>query len=396
MVLRGAIGLAAVGLVSLLASACSRGDFHDATSIDDTNVGPDPAFSGDGGSDADGPAPTCATAKVPITRTTIFMQIILDGSGSMNDPLAPGGASGLKWKAASEALVSFFDDLLAKKDLSFGVGLFLFDGTKGVPDFLVPDVSIRQVDATQHAALKSRITQSTPQGGTPIKLALEGQIPLLEKYVAQGSLKAKGKRVLVVITDGVPDGPADVQPTVQGQCVKLVADALAHSPPITTFAVGVGDPASDESTYNEVFVGRLASAGGAAAPGCSPGWNQSSPAGQTPCHFQITPATKTAAQIRAELLAAIDAIRGAVSTCEFTLVRPDGTTGVADPSRVNVVLTTSDGKVATVPQDAIDGWTYDDATTPTTVIFHGAACDRVKSETDGKVEIELGCKTLVK
>ena len=33
---------------------------------------------------------------------------------------------------------------------------------------------------------------------------------------------------------------------------------------------------------------------------------------------------------------------------------------------------------------------------PKTVLFHGAACNRVKVESNGKVEIELGCKTLVK
>jgi hypothetical protein len=145
-----------------------------------------------------------------------------------------------------------------------------------------------------------------------------------------------------------------------------------------------------------MFVGRLATVGGAAAPGCSPGWNESSPPGSIPCHFQVTPGAKTAVQLRDELLAAINAIRGAVASCEFTLERPDGSAGVADPSRVNVVFTDGDGKQTKVPQNASDGWTYDDPENPSTVVFHGPACDRVKAEVDGKVEIELGCKTLVK
>jgi hypothetical protein len=387
------------GAVTLgLLFACGKGE-RDAF---DTPNGPDmmnpgPGFTEEAGTpDTGKAAPTCATAKVPITRTTIYMEIILDGSGSMLDPLVMGGPPGLKWKAASDALISVYDDLLMKKDLAFGMGLFLFDGTKGVPDFSVADIPIREVDQIQHDALKNRIKQSTPQGGTPIKLALEGQIPLLETYVAQGSLKPNGKRVLVIMTDGVPDGPADVQPMVQAQCVQLVQDANKHNPSVTTFAIGVGDPNSDETTYNPVFVGNLAIAGGAAAPGCLPGWNKSSPPGQIPCHFQITPGMKSATQIRDELIAAFDTIRGAVSSCEFTLEKPDGTMGVADPTRVNVVFSGSDGTDTTVPQDPKDGWTYDDPGNPQSVIFHGASCQKVKAETNGKVQIELGCKTVVK
>ena len=40
--------------------------------------------------------------------------------------------------------------------------------------------------------------------------------------------------------------------------------------------------------------------------------------------------------------------------------------------------------------------TYDDASAPTSVTFHGASCKQVKAESGGKVAIELGCKTLVK
>lgn len=387
----------AVSVGCLLAQGCSQGEVRDLGPAEpDSGSGPGEVFAPDGGGDSPGIEAQCATATVPIARTTIYMQIILDGSGSMNDPLVEGGPTGLKWKAAKDAFVAFFDDLALKKDPAFGVGLFLFDGTKGVQDFLIWDVPIRSVDTYHHTQLKNRITKSTPAGGTPIKRALEGQLPILKSFTPSSPLKANGKRVLVLITDGVPDGPSDIQPVVQGQCAQLVEDAFKGTPSITTFAVGVGDPASDESTYNEAFVGRLAVAGGAPAAGCSPAWNQSSPPGQLPCHLQISPGAKTAVQLRDELLAAIATIRGAVASCEFALERPDGSQGVADPSRVNVTFTGNDGKGTTVLQSGTDGWTYDDATNPTTVIFHGAACERVKTEVDGKVEIQLGCKTLVK
>src|SRR2546430_530464 len=146
------------------------------------------------------------------------MQIVLDGSGSMD---------GVKWQAASGALLAFFDDLAKKNDYTYAVGLFLFDGTQDVHAFSVPDVPIRQVDAPQHAELASRIQGSTPAGGTPLKLALQGQVPILEAFVPIFPLKPSGKKVLVVITDGVPDGPPDVLPAVKSQCAQLVKDARA-------------------------------------------------------------------------------------------------------------------------------------------------------------------------
>lgn len=337
----------------------------------------------------------CGGALVALSRAPLYMLFIVDGSGSMLDPIVPGGPTGLKWSAAKDALVAFFDAMAAQKDFTFAAGLFLFDGTKGVPDFVQADVPIHFVDSTQQAALKKRITNATPQGGTPLKRALEGQIPFVESFVPSAPLASGGKRVVVVLSDGVPDGSADVQPMVQQQCIDIVENARKGAGAVTTFAVGVGDPTSSASTYDEVFVGKLASAGGAARPGCTPGWNESSPAGQTPCHFQVTPGSKTAAQIRDELLAALDAIRGAAQGCELTLVQPDGSPGVPDPAKVNVVFTDANGVDSAVPKDSANGWSYDDPSRPTRVIFNGEACRRLQSVSNGKVKVELGCATRV-
>lgn len=337
----------------------------------------------------------CAGALVTLARAPLYMLFIVDGSGSMLDPLVPGGPTGLKWSAARDALVSFFDAMAAQKDFTFAAGLFLFDGTKGVPDFTQADVPIHYVDATQQALLKNRITASTPQGGTPLKRALEGQIPFVESFVPSLPLASGGKRVVVVISDGVPDGSAEVQPMVQQQCIDLVDNARKGPAAVTTFAVGVGDPTSSTSTYDEVFVGKLATAGGAARPGCTPGWNETSPTGQTPCHFQVTPGSKTSAQIRDELLAALDSIRGAAQGCELALVQPDGSPGVPDPSKVNVVFTDANGVATAVPKDPVNGWSYDDPSRPTRVVFNGESCKKLQSVSNGKVKVELGCATRV-
>lgn len=337
----------------------------------------------------------CAGALVTLARAPLYMLFIVDGSGSMLDPIVPGGPTGLKWSAARDALASFFDAMAAQKDFTFAAGLFLFDGTKGVPEFLQADVPIQYVDAAHQALLKKRIMASTPQGGTPLKRALEGQIPFVESFVPSAPLASGGKRVVVVLSDGVPDGSADVQPMVQQQCIDLVDNARKGPGAVTTFAVGVGDPASTTSTYDEVFVGKLAISGGAARAGCTPGWNETSPAGQTPCHFQVTPGSKTAAQIRDELLGALDSIRGAAQGCDVALVQADGSPGVPDPSKVNVVFTDANGVDTAVPKDSTNGWTYDDPSRPTRVEFHGESCAKLQAVSNGKVKVELGCATRV-
>lgn len=380
----------------LLMQACSRGS--DATPEELVPLEPLPAqpvFTPDAGHADGNDDAKCAGALVTLSRVPVYMLVIMDGSGSMLDPLVPNGPIGLKWKAAKDALVSFVDDTAKAKNYSFAVGLFLFDGTKGVPDFTQVDVPIHYVDAQQATLLKNRVNGATPQGGTPLKRAIEGQLPWLESFVPSQPLKPNGKRVLLVITDGVPDGPSDIQPVVKGQCVKLLEDARKGPGAVTSFAVGVGDPSSSEYTYDEVFMGQMAVAGGAPADGCTPGWNQSSPANEKPCHFQITPGQKTAAQIRDEMLAAIEEVRGTVSNCQFPLQQADGSPGVPDPKKVNVVYTDADGNTTKVPQDPVNGWTYDDPANPTTVILHGDACKRTKSESEGKLSVELGCATRV-
>lgn len=69
--------------------------------------------------------------------------------------------------------------------------------------------------------------------------------------------------------------------------------------------------------------------------------------------------------------------------------------GIPDPNRANVIFTDAKGKPTTIAQDEGNGWSFDDPTAPTTVILHGQACARLKQESTGKIEGELGCATRV-
>jgi hypothetical protein len=388
-----------MGLFAVVASqgcgaTASRSGFSDpdaAPREPQDSFGYDASPGTDGGEEAG----VCAGAFVKLERSPVYMLVIMDGSGSMDDPLVPGGATGLKWQAARDAMIQFIDGAKNSNDTGFGLGLFLFDGTKGVQEFQTHDVAIDHVDAQQAMALKGRILGSTPNGGTPLKRAIEGQLGVLSTFSAYPPLRKNGKRVLVVMTDGVPDGDATIQAQLKQECIDLVDAARSGSSSITTFAVGIGEPSSSPGTFDEQFMGRLAVAGGAAKAGCDPTWSEASPAGVTPCHFQVTPGSQSAGQIQSQLFAAIEAIRGAASNCEFPLEISGDATGVPDPTKVNIAFTDGTGKKTSVPKDPKNGWSFDNPSSPKAIRLNGTACDQARSESNGTLEVELGCSTRV-
>ena len=140
-------------------------------------------------------------------------------------------------------------------------------------------------------------------------------------------------------------------------------------------------------------MGNLAVAGGAPNEPCDPNeltvtWNM--------CHFQITPSGQpNPGELELQFAAAIDKIRSRVSSCTLTIDVVDG--GTVDPGKVNVRFTDSVTGITTVfPQDAANGWTYDDPSAPTAIILHGGACTDLMDDPDGDVQVVLGCTSITK
>jgi len=410
-VLGGACTVLAASLFGQGCGSSETSEFKDpdasGSSSGSPPVGPGFEMSGDAGGDAGGQDPltnTCATASAEAKRIPVYMQFIIDGSGSMDgatgqappndyvagereaDPAMPARQTGKKWIAVRDALAAFSDDLATKNDPSFAVGLFLFSSTT-VKSATSVDVPIKFVDAAQSAALKARLAPPIfANGGTPLCASIDGQLGILKAYTPTAPVQTGGKYVLVAMTDGIPTDS-------KMACLASVTAARTGTPPVATFAVGVGnEDASPTLVYDEAFMKDLAQAGGTAVAGCNPNWGNADKTGK-PCHFQITPGTKTAAQIKVDFLAAINAIRDAVASCEFPLTKPAGS-GDIDPANVNVVMTSGGGTDTTIPQNPTDGWTYDDPTNPTKVTLKGKSCDTLKGDPAAKIKIVVGCKTV--
>ncbi len=334
----------------------------------------------------------CAKGSASLAQVPLYVLFLVDGSGSMGTDAA--GHPSAKWPAFSKSFRKFVDSLEAQNNPTVGAGLFLFDGAKDLPGFSQDDVPVRYVDARQGALLRNRLASAVISGGTNTVFTLQGQLPLLRDFLPIGALKAGGRRVAVMISDGVPSGPSDVLPMTKARCVNMVQEARMWSPSVSFFSVGVGEPTADPSDYDPVFMGDLAVAGGESEAGCLPGWNAQSPVGSKPCHFQITPGAKTVDQLAQDFLDMMQRIQG-TATCTLAIGAPQGG-GTIDPSAVNVVMIDDKGKQTPVLQDPVDGWTYDDPQNPTLIKLHGSACVDAKRLVGGTVEVKLGCKTQVK
>jgi hypothetical protein len=324
----------------------------------------------------------CASAVVQAKRAPAYLLFVQDGSDSMADQN--------RWAAVVPALESMFAKMQAAADPSIAAGLILFPD-KGGPYPSSADVPVAYVSAAQASALDTRLGAGLALG-TPTQAAIQGGYSELETFQPKAPLEPNGKKILVLITDGVP---TDACATLLGigsytsnPCVTLAAQELgASSPkgPIETFVIGVGQfPSTDNTTFDPRFVGNLAKAGGTAPAGCNP--DETANAANL-CYFEIDPSKATsAAQLQAQITAALDAIRGKVGSCEFA-IQSSGV-GVFDSTKVNVTI---DGQ--TVLQDPANGWTYDNPTTPTQILLHGASCQKATGTLTANVSIVLGCAT---
>lgn len=346
------------------------------------------------GSVAEGGGPLgdagCATATAKATKSPVYMLFVVDGSGSMSQ--------NNKWTAATTALKAIFADMNKAADPGIGVGMLVFsdsqDPTGGNGPYPNPnDVPINFVGSAQLSALDNRLGGS-PFDGTPTGSALQGGYTELENFVAMTPLPPGGQKVLVLLTDGVPTDNCAQNGgsyTSNACVVEAAAELMKAKPqgPILTYVIGTGVfPSTDLTNFDPNFLGNLALAGGSGPKNCNPNENSVS---TDLCYFEVDPTQGSASQTEMAFENAINAIRGQVLSCTFPLnVNTDA--GMIDPTKVNVTV---DGM--TVSQDPVNGWTYDNPTNPTEIIFHGTSCNELKNPDAGsaQVNIILGCATVV-
>ncbi len=407
------------------------------------NSGQNSSSNGVGGFNmGDAGLPACATFSAKAQQAPAAMTIVLDGSASMNNSS--------KWSSAQLAIINAVD-----KDIfdTMSLGLMVFPSNYMNPPscictylgvdqatcnaLVAPGVScgvsvLPQVPMAEAGTNKSNGASgvrrqiydwlvghnplSNGDDGSPIYQALKNSYDVLK-------LQNIDRRIAVLITDGGFSCTSVASPARAGYAdgygcpdweypasVNALISGARTDPakPINTFVVGVPgsnstgqkDGAFDTAPYNMLLALSTYAVSGSPEtvdPSCSKDamFTQGGAAPAKPCHLDLS-----TGPFDANVLAnAISKIRGAALGCVYDLPPPPmGQT--IDKATVNVNVTIG-GTTMTLPKrkDPADMCTVDgcwDYTPDDKVQIFGKTCDDLNSAAAGKVDIYVGCETILK
>ncbi len=432
--LRGSAIALSLGVAAAWGCAASRGSAPSGSGGSGGSSGDASATGGAGGNlsvpDASDdhkltPDGACAAQTYKAKHAPAAVLIVLDRSSSMS--------TNGKWSAAQLAIAQAIDldsfDNLALGLLAYPAsqvpgpaclfGLSVSCGITALAQVQLADAGTDKSNATtgvRHQIynwLTSHFPDKTATDASPGYDAMNAAIQALQAY------KINGKRVMVFISDGgfsctslsSRGGYSD------GQCpdweypsnvIQLLHAAYTDpKKPVTTFIIGV--PGSDSTGQTQgayataPYHMRLALSAYAYAgatkevpAGCDGVFSKTGADPTTPCHFDMT----TGAFNAQALADVVDKIRGKALGCVYEVPQPES--GTVDPNSVNVDLT-ADGKSSSPKKRAdatdtctTDGcWDYTDAS-QSQIELIGKACDDVKNATTAKVQILVGCPTVIK
>lgn len=352
------------------------------TIIDDSGVVIPPTEDGGGIGTQDGGLEACAKGKTGTRKLPGYIELVLDGSGSM------GGA---KWTALVSAVKQVMTKWKNDADPTFGAGVSIFEDSNDPTGGNGPypssaDVKIRVVDASQVSKVNTRVSGSSG-GLTPSLEALTGNYTYIDAFnPTTGGLPTGGKKIVVFMSDGAPSDDT-VGSNGSSACSALAKRYLTKG--ITTYSILFADSSTTASLRS--FMGGIAqNGGGIANPNCS----ATSTTPSKYCHFEVDTSSGNTATIAQKFYDAVQQARNSIDPCTLAIEKQPGQD--FDPTLVNVTVTDGNGNKTTVPQDPTNGWTFDDAANPQNVIVHGTTCDTVKNDQKSSVELILGCPTITR
>ncbi|MEM9694256.1 MAG: vWA domain-containing protein [Myxococcota bacterium] len=307
---------------------------------------------------------TCGAVVVEPAPVPAALFVAVDKSGSMDD--------NNKWVRTTGAFSSFFSSPdAAELDVALrfwpdadGCGLSCAMHGNGCER---PEVDMGSLSDPAHRnLLLASFRAAEPNGPTPMAAALTGAIEYARDYKQTAPRGQWG--AVVLMSDGKPE-QCEERPERLGDFART---AYVHAD-IPVFAVGLRG--SDPTVMDAI------AAGG--------GTQRSYPIGQ--------------ADLEDDLLEALESIRDSAASCTFAMPGEDDARVDIDPTLVNMVLSTGAGDT-TVPQVAGGraacqggpGWFYDDPTNPTSMSLCDFTCEGLNSSDDTRLNVEIGCITVVR
>ncbi len=355
------------------------------------------------------PDAACAVSTVQAPRIPANILFVVDRSGSMNCNPPPYDTSEhceafpvkqvttqlSKWEITRDALKSAIGAMPSQN--SVGIVYFSNGSSTQLADSNncnvvgTPDLTIQQVNPAHITKVNASLDAVVPKGKTPIV----GGLTNAYQYIFNG-VSLTGKLYVVLLTDGAETCNANMIPDLvrtQSDSGTMGTVELASSVGIRTFVLGA--PGSEPARQ---FLSSVAKLGGTGAKAnCN--WTSSDPK-VGDCHFDMTNVSDAGPTFAQQLNDALEAVSREALSCEFDVPKqtPDG--GTIDYTKVNVLFTPSTGPQETISRDdnapcgsGANGWQYTQGNQK--IVLCGSACDKVKADTRGSVQILLGCATLI-
>jgi von Willebrand factor type A domain len=229
---------------------CDDGEVCDGTGQCVPGGDDDDGSDDDGANDDDGGDDGCPAVEVNLTPVVPLVTLLLDQSGSMNDPFPPAPD---RWEALRTALIGTNDDgvlFQLQSSLDMGATLYTYDseGTATCPELQEVPQAINNADAIANVLENNEPVDDTPTAES------------MDAVVASFPASSDRPRVIVLATDGNPDNcvdPAanDNQPDPVSQALSETAVQNAFDAGLETFVLSIGDDTE------ESHLQRLANAG---------------------------------------------------------------------------------------------------------------------------------------
>jgi len=287
---------------------------------------------------------TCGGDSYDAQPAQLDMYVMFDDSGSM----IPW------WIGVVDVFLKFLNDPLSS---GIGVGIQFFGESCDVNLYATPKVPIAPLPGNA-AALQAAFP--LPFEGTATEPALRGAIQHARAWKTQHPDR---KVVVFLVTDGLPQECNSNLDNV----TAAAREGVTGSPSIPTYVLGLGLALN--------------------------GLNQIAAAGGTNQAVIVDPNNAQA------LAQAMNQIRGAALPCDYAIPA-----GNVDRKKVNIEFTGADGAKATVANvgdsarcdAALGGWHYDNPDAPTRIIACPSTCATFKGTVSGKVNVVVGCDTVIR
>jgi hypothetical protein len=316
----------------------------------------DPDASSSGGA-----AGACTGTSQEVERIDVDLLFMMDRSISLNETVAGGGT---RWEALRTAMQALAVAPQAAS-LQAGIGFFSISGSGNdavdcpAAAYSTPAVPIAPLSQSGTDII-AEIDARSPGGLTPLVPALQGALSYAKTWAQANPDRAAA---VVLVSDGYPTQCSNDPIAI----ADAAAAALADTPSVRTFIIGIGEIAQ----FN---LDNYARSGGTNEP------------------FIVSDANVVDDFVDTVLNIAVSNL-----ACDFRI--PDPPTGQIDPEKVVVSYTpASTGEPEEIPRVASlgacaasknGGWYYDNPTKPTKIFVCPCTCARFGA---GGVDVRFGCR----